>query len=174
MAVSSQRRQMPLRTGGYLFSMAICKINLPDEIYKAIEKLSDKTDEVIKSTLEEGGKVALDITKGNLRKSVTNSSKRMTGELVDSLGMTKVRINSKGIHNIKIGFNEPRRKQYRAKKKRSYNLITNALIAGVLEYGKSGQQPRPFLKPSKSKSKKACVEAMKRKLDEEVGKLGVK
>lgn len=174
MAVSSQRRQMPLRMGGYRFSMAICKINLPDEIYKAIEKLSDKTDEVIKSTLEEGGKVALDITKGNLRKSVTNSSKRMTGELVKSLGMSRVRVNKKGIHNIKIGFNEPRKKQYKAKKKRSYNLITNALIAGVLEYGKSGQAPRPFLKPAKSKCKKLCVEAMKQKLDEEISKLGVK
>ena len=174
MAVSNPRHQMPLRTGGYLFSMAICKINLPDEIYKAIEKLSDKTDEVIKSTLEEGGKVALDITKSNLRKSVTNSSKRMTGELVKSLGMSKVRVNKKGIHNIKIGFNEPRKKQYKAKKKRSYNLITNALIAGVLEYGKSSQAPRPFLKPAKSKCKKLCVEAMKQKFDEEISKLGVK
>lgn len=160
--------------GGYLFSMAVCKVNLPDEIYKAIEKLSSNTDKVIKSTLEAGGKVALDITKSNLRRSVTNSSKRMTGELVGSLGMSKVRINSKGIHNIKIGFNEPRKKQYKAKKKRSYNLITNALIAGVLEYGKSGQHPRPFLKPAKSKSKKACIEAMKQKFDEEISKLGVK
>ena len=172
--VSNQRHQVSLRMDGYLFSMAVCKVNLPDEIYKAIEKLSSNTDKVIKSTLEAGGKVALDITKSNLRRSVTNSSKRMTGELVGSLGMSKVRINNKGIHNIKIGFNEPRKKQYKAKKKRSYNLITNALIAGVLEYGKSGQHPRPFLKPSKSKSKKACVEAMRRKFDEEVGKLGVK
>ena len=161
---------MSLRTGGYPFNMAICKLKLPDEIYKAIEKLSSKTDDVLKSTLEAGGKVALDITKSNLRRSVTNSSKRMTGEHVGSLGMTKVRVNNKGVHNIKIGFNEPRRKQYRVKKKRSYNLITNALIAGVLEYGKSGQHPRPFLKPAKSKSKKACVEAMKQKFDEEMAK----
>jgi len=42
------------------------------------------------------------------------------------------------------------------------------MIAGVLEYGKSGQPPKPFLKPAKSASKKSCIEAMKAKLESEV------
>ena len=154
--------------------MAICKVKLPDEIYKTIEKLSDKADEIIEETLKAGGKVVLGIAKNNLKRSITNSSKRVTGELENSLGLSKVKINKKGIHNIKIGFNEPRRKQYRAKKKRSYYTITNALIGNVLEYGKSGQEPRPFVSPTKSQSKKLCIDAMQKKFDEEVKKLGVK
>ena len=154
--------------------MAICKVKLPDEIYKAIEKLSDKTDKVIESTLKAGGKVVLDAMKNNLRQSIKDSPKRSTGELVDSLGMTKVRVNKRGIQNIKIGFNEPRRKQCVAKKKRSYYTITNALIANVLEYGKSGQEARPFVSRAKSQSRKPCIEAMKKKFDEEIKKLGVK
>jgi hypothetical protein len=42
------------------------------------------------------------------------------------------------------------------------------MIAGVLEYGKHGQPAKPFLKPAKSASKNACIEAMKAKLESEV------
>ena len=45
------------------------------------------------------------------------------------------------------------------------------MIAGVLEYGKHGQPPKPFLKPARTTTKKACIEAMKTAFDEEVQKL---
>ncbi len=38
----------------------------------------------------------------------------------------------------------------------------------VLEYGRSGQPPKPFLKPAKSASKDECIEAMKKRFEEEV------
>ena len=41
----------------------------------------------------------------------------------------------------------------------------------VLEYGKSGQPPKPFLKPAKVQSKEACIDAMKNKLESEMKKL---
>jgi hypothetical protein len=72
---------------------------------------------------------------------------------------------------VKIGFNEPRRRQYAAKGKRSYYTITNAMIANVIEHGKHGQPPKPFLKPARTSSRKPAIEAMKQKLDEEIGKL---
>jgi hypothetical protein len=49
--------------------------------------------------------------------------------------------------------------------------VSNALKAAVIEYGKSGQPPKPWLKPTKSASKKACIEAMKKALDKEIDKL---
>ena len=58
---------------------------------------------------------------------------------------------------MKVGFSEPR-----------LDGKSNAMIAGVLEYGKSGQPPKPFLKPAKSASRKACIETMKQKLEKEV------
>ena len=54
-------------------------------------------------------------------------------------------------------------------RKRSYKERTNAMIANVLEYGKHGQPAKPFLKPAKSASKNACIEAMKAKLESEMG-----
>lgn len=103
--------------------MAKCEIKLPDELYKSIEKLSGRQDEILKSTLEAGGEIVLKAVRNNLNHAITNSSMRSTGELKNSLGMSPVKKSSRGIYNIKIGFAEPRRKQYAAKKKRSYYTI---------------------------------------------------
>ena len=62
--------------------------------------------------------------------------------------------------NIKIGFTEPRK-----------DGESKAKIANIIEYGKSGQPPRPFLKPAKSASRKACIEAMKTRLEQELGRI---
>lgn len=57
---------------------------------------------------------------------------------------------------FKVGFSEPRS-----------DGGSNAKIANILEYGKYGQPPKPFLKPARSQSKNACIETMKAKLQEE-------
>ena len=62
-----------------------------------------------------------------------------------------------GNFDIKVGFSEPRS-----------DGDSNAKIATILEYGKSGQPARPFLKPARSASKSACIRAMKEKLEEEI------
>ena len=90
----------------------------------------------------------------------TKYPSRSTGELERSLGMTKVRVDRDGNHNIKIGFAEPRA-----------DGGSNAKLANILEYGKHGQPAKPFLKPAKSASKAACEAAMKQRFDEEVSKL---
>ena len=61
---------------------------------------------------------------------------------------------------IKIGFSEPRS-----------DGGSNAKIANILEYGKSGQPPKPFLKPAKSAAKVECIRVMEQTLKEEVEKL---
>ena len=82
-------------------------------------------------------------------------------------------IDRNGNANIKIGFREPRKKQYAAKGKRSYYEITNAMIANVLEHGKkSANQPaKPFLKPAIAKTRKKCREVMQATLEKEIEKL---
>ena len=45
------------------------------------------------------------------------------------------------------------------------------MIANVLEYGKSGQDAKPFLKPAKNKSRKACINAMEKVIESEIDKL---
>ncbi|MDL2318589.1 HK97 gp10 family phage protein [Eubacteriales bacterium OttesenSCG-928-A19] len=156
--------------------MAKVEIKMPEEFLKKVSRLAEKTDEIVEKALEAGGEVVLDKVKSNLRGVIgkdlkDNKPSRATGELLDSLGMAPVDVDRKGVHNTKIGFNEPRRKQHAAKKKRSYHLATNAMIANVLEHGKHGQPAKPFLKPAKRASQKRCRDVMEQTLEEEIRKL---
>lgn len=154
--------------------MAKAQLKMPEEFLLKLSKLGNKTDEIIESCLEAGSEVVLAKVRSNLRAVIGSGTKypsESTGELEASLGVTPAKVDRKGTHNVKIGFNEPRRKQYRAKGKRSYYAITNAMIANVIENGKHNQPARPFLKPARTASRKAAIEAMKRRLDEEIGKI---
>jgi len=154
--------------------LARCEIKLPEAFLLKVSRLGDQTDAIIAKSIEAGGKVVLDKVRGNLRSVVGKGLKyerRSTGELEGALGLSPVKVSRNGIHNAKIGFHEPRRKQYGAKGKRSYYVITNAMLANILEYGKSGQPAKPFLKPAKTASRKPCQAAMQSTLDEEIAKL---
>ena len=143
--------------------MAKGTMKMPDEFLMKLTKLGDKTDEIVSKVLEAGGEVVLDKVKANLKGVIGNETKeksRSTGELVSSLGLSPTKLDRNGNFNVKVGFNEPRG-----------DGDTNAKIANILEYGKSGQPPKPFLKPAKSASRKACIETMKSELDKEIEKL---
>ena len=110
--------------------------------------------------LEAGGNVVLQKVKSNLQAVIGKGTKRhskSTGELLRSIGLSRARQDRNGDFNVKVGFAEPRS-----------DGGSNAKLANILEYGKSGQPARPFLKPAKSSSKKACEEAMIAKLEEEL------
>lgn len=154
--------------------MGKCEIKMPEKFLLKISKLGKETDKIVGQTLKVGGDIMLKSVKSHLKTVIGKDlkhKKRSTGELVNSLGVSPDDVDNKGIHNIKVGFNEPRRNQYEAKNKRSYYTITNAMIANVIEFGKSGQNPKPFLKPAKNKSRKKCIAAMKEKLKEELSKV---
>ena len=143
--------------------MAKATIKMPDDFLMKLTKLGDKTDKIVSNVLEAGGEVVLDKVKANLKGVIGNETKeksRSTGELVSSLGLSPTKLDKNGNFNVKIGFNEPRS-----------DGGANAKIANILEYGKSGQPPKPFLKPAKSASRKACIETMKSELDKEIEKL---
>jgi len=155
-------------------ALARAEIKMPEKFLLAVSRLEEQTDTIIAKSIEAGGKVVLDKVKGNLQSVVGKGTKlpsRTSGELISALGLSPVKVSRKGIHNAKVGWNEPRRKQYAARGKRSYYTITNAMIATVLEYGKHGQPAKPFLKPAKTASRKPCQEAMQQTLEEEVAKL---
>jgi len=155
-------------------ALARAEIKMPEKFLLAVSRLEEQTDTIIAKSIEAGGKVVLNKVKGNLQSVVGKGTKlpsRTSGELISALGLSPVKVSRKGIHNAKVGWNEPRRKQYAARGKRSYYTITNAMIATVLEYGKHGQPAKPFLKPAKTASRKPCQEAMQQTLEEEVAKL---
>lgn len=143
--------------------MARCSFKMPEDFLLKISTLADKTDEIIPIVLKEGGEVVAEKVKQNLQAVIGKDTKydsRSTGELIEALGVTPAGIDKNGNHNVKVGFDEPRK-----------DGESNAKIANIIEYGKSGQPAKPFLKPAKSSSRKTCIETMKRKLDEEISKL---
>ena len=138
-------------------------MKMPEDFLQKVSRLNDKTDEIIPRVLKAGGEVVLDKVKSNLNSAVGRDTKypsRSTGELSAALGISPALQDRDGNHNVKVGFSEPRR-----------DGSSNAKIANIIEYGKSGQPAKPFLKPAKSSSRKPCIEAMKAKLDEEVNRI---
>ena len=152
--------------------MAKATYKLPEDFLLKVSKLADKTDEIVPRVLQAGGEVVEKKVRSNLQAVIGSGIKeesRSTGELVGALGVSPAMLDRDGNFNVKVGFDEPRRQQNAAVRKRSYKERTNAMIANVLEYGKHGQPAKPFLKPAKSTSKNACIEAMKAKLESEMG-----
>ena len=143
--------------------MAKVDIKMPDDFLIKISKLGSDFDPVAEKVLKAGGEVVFKRTKSNLSAVIGKGTKhesRSTGELEKALGVTSVRLDRNGNHNIKIGFSEPRS-----------DGESNAKIANILEYGKHGQPAKPFLKPARSASKSECISVMKSTFEEEVKKI---
>lgn len=143
--------------------LAKVDIKMPEAYLEKLSSLGSDFDKVAEKVLTAGGKVVFERTKSNLNAVIgknTEYESRSTGELINALGVTTVKMDRNGNHNIKIGFAEPRA-----------DGQSNAKIANIIEYGKHGQPAKPFLKPAKIASKQACISAMETTFDEEVKKL---
>ena len=143
--------------------MARIDVKLPDDFLMKLSSLVDKTDEIIPEVLEAGGEIAKDKVKSNLSEVVgknTKTKSESTGELEKSVRLTPVRLTSKGDYIIRVGFSEPRS-----------DGKSNTMVASILEYGKSGQPPKPFMKPAKIAVKDSVILAMQAKFEEKVNKI---
>jgi len=140
--------------------MAKADFKMPEDFLLKLSRLGQRTDEIVTKVLESGGEVVASKVRSNLSAVIGQGTKkkdRSTGELLRSLGVSPAKQDKDGNFNVKVGFSEPRS-----------DGGSNAKIANVLEYGKSGQAPKPFLKPAKSASKNECIDAMKKRFEEEV------
>jgi len=143
--------------------MAKVDIQMPNDFIMKISELHGKADEIAERVLQAGGEVVLDRVQSALEAVVGKDTKyesRSTGELARSLGLSDVKMDRDGKHNIKVGFSEPRS-----------DGESNAKLATILEYGKHGQPAKPFLKRAKSASRAECIATMRRTYEEEVSKL---
>lgn len=143
--------------------MAKVQVKMPEGFLLRLSRLGDKTDEIIPKVLEAGGEVVEQKVRANLSAVIgrdTKEESRSTGELLSALGVTPAKIDRDGNYNVKVGFSEPRP-----------DGRSNAMIANVLEYGKSGQPAKPFMKPARSAARAPCIEAMKAAFEREVEKL---
>ena len=139
--------------------MAKISIRMPTAFMDQLAKASEKTETAIPKALEAGGKVVFEKMKSNLSSAIgrnTKNKSRSTGKLLAALGVSPVKVNDGGNYDVKVGFAEGR------------GDANNAMLANLLEYGKSGQPPKPFLKRTKSSSQAPCIEAMQSVLKEEL------
>ena len=135
--------------------MAKIEMKMPEDFLLRLSRLADKTDEIIPKVLEVGGDVVLAKVRSNLQSVLSPNA---TGELERSLGLSPAKQKRDGSGwDVKVGFKEPRS-----------DGDSNAKIANILEYGKHNQPARPFLKPARSSSRKATIEAMTEQLNTEV------
>lgn len=135
--------------------MARVHIQLPNNFIDALQAASTLLDAAAGDVLNAGAGVVEPRLRANLTAAIGQGAtpSRSTGQLLAALGTTSVKVNSRGEHNLKIGFAENRR-----------DGRSNALIANVLEHGKSNQPARPFLTPTRSQTRRAATEAMKQAL----------
>ena len=140
--------------------MAKVTIAFSDDVVKKLAKLGTKTDEILEKTLRAGADVVKPVFEANLVGSIGRNTKRKsksTGELADSLGISPVKSADDGSVDIKIGFAEPRKDGKR-----------NAMIAGILEHGRSNQPARPFISATRNAVKGPATEAMVDAFNKEV------
>ena len=139
--------------------MARVTIKMPTTLMDQLAKAAEKTDAAIPKALEAGGKVVYEKMQANLHAAIGRGTKyksRSTGKLLGALGVSPVKVNDEGNYDVKVGFDENR------------GDANNAMLANLIEYGKSGQPPKPFLKRTKSSSQTPCIEAMQSVLKEEL------
>ena len=139
--------------------MAKVKIEMPTKLLDQLAGMGNALDAAIPKALVAGGKVVLGKMKSNLRAAIgrgTKGKSRSTGKLAASLGVSPAKLDREGNLDVKVGFSEGR------------GNVSNAMLANVLEFGKHGQPPKPFLKQTKSLSRKPCIEEMQRVLKEEL------
>ena len=145
--------------------MAELKVTMPDDLMRRLTELGPKTDEICAKCLEAGADVLVAQVKRNLAARIGEGTKydsRSTGKLLGSLGKSSVKVDRDGRSNLKVGFSEPRR---------GAAGNANAKIAAVLEYGKTGQPAKPFMKPAQRQTKKEVEAVMARTFEQEVAKL---
>lgn len=136
--------------------MARIQIKLPNDFIDTLDSASNLIDNSAEQVLKAGANIVEPRMRANLATVIGSSTKqasRSTGQLIAALGTTSVKVNSRGEHNVKIGFAENRA-----------GGRSNALIANVLEHGRSNQPARPFLAPTRSQTRRPAVDAMKQVL----------
>jgi len=136
---------------------------MPEQFLMDLSKLGKNTDEITSRVLKAGAEVVERKVRSNLTSVIGKNTKyksRQSGDMLGALGISKARQDKNGNFNIKIGFAENR-----------IDGVSNAMIANIIEYGKHGQPAKPFLKPAKTSTKRACIDTMISKLNREVDNL---
>ena len=130
------------------------------------EKLELQLSTLGRRSIEIGGKavkagagVLADQVRKNLEKNLANSE-YSTGDLLDSLGVTPVKVDKNGVINAKVGFHGYDRKG-----------VPNAIKARAMESGTSRQKKKPFIRPAIRTTEDKVYKTMQEVIDNEIQKI---
>lgn len=137
--------------------MAKATVKLPTTVLDELTTAGAHLDEHAEAALKAGASVVEPVMRANLTAAITG--RYSTGQLAAALGLTPVKTDRAGNHNVKVGFDEPRQ-----------DGSSNAKIATILEYGSTRQPARPFLTRTRRTTRAPALEAMKRVLAERLAK----
>ena len=107
--------------------MAKAQITLTTRFIDSFQTISSAIDACADDVLHAGASIVEARMRSNLQQAIRQGQhpSRSTGQLLSALGTTLVKVDSRGDHNIKVGFVENRT-----------DGRSNALIANVLEHGR--------------------------------------
>lgn len=137
--------------------MAKATVKLPTTVLDELTAAGARLDEHAEAALKAAGSVVEPVMRANLTAAITG--RYATGQLAAALGVTPVKTDRAGNHNVKVGFDEPRQ-----------DGGSNAKIATILEYGSTRQVARPFLTRTRRTTRTPALEAMKRVLAQRLAK----
>lgn len=124
-----------------------------------LDQLAGKSDEIAKKAVYVGAGIMADQVRANLQKNLSGS-KLSQGDLLDSLGISKPKVDQDGSINSKVGFDGYDR-----------NGVPNTLKARVMESGSSKQKKKPFIRPAISQARNKAKEAMAAAIEAEYKKI---
>lgn len=133
-------------------------------IYAAADLVANAIKEKINTLNAEHDKYNMVAYKRGEKNKLTIAQKK---GLIESFGITRMDQDSKGIYNVKLGFdgyNDVRTKKYKKGQ-------PNQLIARTLENGSSYMDAVPFVRPAVNTTRKAAREKMQQVIDEETRKI---
>lgn len=138
--------------------MASFEFNMPEEFQKELSKHLSKIDDVAPKMLEEAAPIVVN----KLKKKAPVS----TGKMRDGIKAKKATKTKNGSYVLPIVFTGSETKTTKDGKK---TKVPNAVKAAVAEYGKSGQEAKPFIRSTIKESEQSVIEKMQEVFIREVG-----
>lgn len=150
------------------------------ETMKMLENLNKNTDSIIKEALIEGGGIVTDIMRSEIsalkvgeeyapkdgKRGKRYARPKEVQGLLDSLGYTPVKSDMSKF-DIKTGFDG-----YNSNVTPKYPKgHANQMIANAINKGTSFMQAQPFINRTSRKAKSEAINAMQKKLDQEIDRL---
>lgn len=152
-------------------------VKLPDDLARRFEAAGQEMDGIAEEALRAGAEVLAGEGRSELDRALGMPRfypKRGSGELRSALGVSPMKLTSRGQYDIRVGFREPRKKQPgrrvgTSRKGGGYYTATNAMVANILEHGhrgsRGGQSAVPWWSSALRGGRKAAEDTVRRTVE---------